>query len=288
MHKNAAKKLHDKRERAKKDVNKSFPVAVLPFGEFILVLAASRDYRKRIKRALDRIATIGFGSEGFDLQKVASAEAKAQVFQEVSYENVTAVSVAERLSGRLRRGLKHPNLPEIDGALILIRLDLFHPSRDEIIALSYDGSMSFASYFFSGTNDVKKISGCECDSAEKNCIAPDVSEEVPVVEKSIDNDEEDDEDEDGGMGRALPAFEEFIANTSPDNQVSVFDVIEKFGVECAALFGEDVYIQCIQMNRRVAQLKQFDKVFETMHGPWGGLKREIQKLKKEFKKQNEQ
>ena len=288
MPKDAAKKVHDKRKRAKKDVNKSLPVAVIPLGDYILILAASRDHRRRIKRALDRVATISFGSEGFDLQKMASAEAKTQVFQEVSYENVTAVSIAERLSGRLRHGLKHPNLPEIDGALILIRLDLFHHGRDEIVVLSYDGSMSFASYFFSGTNDVKKNSACECDSAKNDSVEQCATDEASAVKKcSDDNDDEDDDDE--GMGKALPAFEEFIAGSGPDNQFSMFDVVEKFGTECAVLFGEDIYIQCVQMDRRAARLKQFDQVFETMyHGPWGDLKKEICKFKKELKKQDKQ
>jgi len=287
MRKSAAKKVNDKRERAKKDVNKSLPVAVIPLGDCVLILAASRDYRRRIKRALDRVATISFGSEGFDLQKMASAEAKAQVFQEVSYENVTAVSVAERLSGRLRRGLKHPNLPEIDGALILIRLDLFNSGRDEIVVLSYDGSMSFASYFFSGTNDVKKNFQCKCNEVKEDCVEQCATEDAPVTEKGPDeNDDEDDESE--GMGKALPAFEEFIASTGPDNQFSVFDVVEKFGTECAVLFGKDIYIQCVQMDRRAAQLKQFDQVFETMYGPWDGLKKEIRRFQKELKKQDKQ
>jgi len=287
MRKSAAKKVNDKRERAKKDVNKSLPVAVIPLGDCVLILAASRDYRRRIKRALDRVATISFGSEGFDLQKMASAEAKAQVFQEVSYENVTAVSVAERLSGRLRRGLKHPNLPEIDGALILIRLDLFNSGRDEIVVLSYDGSMSFASYFFSGTNDVKKNFQCKCNEVKEDCVEQCATEDAPVTEKGPDeNDDEDDESE--GMGKALPAFEEFIASTGPDNQFSVFDVVEKFGTECAVLFGKDIYIQCVQMDRRAAQLKQFDQVFETMYGPWDGLKKEIRRFQKELNKQDKQ
>jgi|GEM_PF-3540007 len=287
MRKSAAKKVNDKRERAKKDVNKSLPVAVIPLGDCVLILAASRDYRRRIKRALDRVATISFGSEGFDLQKMASAEAKAQVFQEVSYENVTAVSVAERLSGRLRRGLKHPNLPEIDGALILIRLDLFNSGRDEIVVLSYDGSMSFASYFFSGTNDVKKNFQCKCNEVKEDCVEQCATEDAPVTEKGPDeNDDEDDDSE--GMGKALPAFQEFVSKIGQDNTVSVFDVIEQFGMECVKLFGEDIYIQAVQMSRSAAKAKRFDDVMETMHGPWDGLKKEIRKLKKEFKKQNEQ
>ena len=286
MHKIAAKKLHDKRARAKKDVNKSLPVAVLPFGDFILILACSRDYRRRIKRALDRIATVSFGSEGFILQKSVSAEAKTRVFSQVSYENVTAASLAEDVSSRLSRNLKHQTFPEIDGALVVVRLDLFHPSRDEIVTVSYDGSLSFVDYFFSGTKDSKRFSSDSC--VKPSCCKEDVSggdspQDVLLETKEEKSDDEDEED--GGMGKALPDFEEFLSAPSSDNTVSMYDVMERFGFECAKLFGENIYLQAVQMSRPAAQAKCFDEVFQpflSVPVPWPVFKEELQKLQKKL------
>jgi len=284
MNKRATKRLYNKKARVLKDINKSLPVAVLPFGDFILILSCSKDHRRRIKRALDRIVTIEFGSEGYDLQRFASQEAKAQAFQ-VSYENITAASVAERVSMVLRRNLKHPRHSEINGALILVRLDLYHPSRDEVVIVSYDGSMSFVDYFFSGTDNSKASSCGTCaDGKGDSCVAGDEN----VVSSGPKDIKDEEEEEDEGMGKALPAFQEFVSKTGPDNTVSVFYVIEKFGIECVKLFGEDIYIQAVQMSRSAAKAKRFGDVMETMHGPWGGLMKEIRKLKKEFKKQNGQ
>ncbi|MBI5152838.1 MAG: hypothetical protein HZA36_00010 [Parcubacteria group bacterium] len=268
-----------RRMRVVRDISECLPVFVLPSKEAIVILSCSFDKRTRIKSALDRIATIGFGVQGSMLQRFASSEAKSQVFSQVSYENVTASSLAETISMYLNNGLKLPHHAEIDGALIIVRLDSFDHDRDEVVVVSYDGSLSFVPYFLSGLDLSGEGKKRKVGSGDVCVSPPDRDEKTNVQEE--EKEEKKHKKRESTMGRALPAFEAFISD--PDLEVdSIFDIVQRFGEECAREFGEEIYIQCVQLVRPLARAKRFREVFNSMHDPWPVMKDKLNLLKREM------
>ncbi len=282
------KKVRDtrlkKQERVAKDVAESYPAVVLCSNEFILMLACSSDYRRRMKKALDRILTVSFGSEGYRLQEIASALAKGRVL-DVSYDNVDALFVAKEISEVLATRLRRPALEELNGAIVVVRIA---PDRmgDEVVVVSYDGSISLVSEFFSGPTN-----SSECDEECLACKGDGPSVEDETASSNNEKKNKDNVMEVESLGAPVPKFQEFVLKKANKRRkgVSVWDLVLKFGNECAELFGDDIFVQFIQLSRDAVRNKDFSRVVsgEAM-APWPVLKEYARNEIKEIKNRQKQ
>ncbi|MDE1970648.1 MAG: hypothetical protein KGI50_03675 [Patescibacteria group bacterium] len=254
--------VHAKRRRAARDVRESYPAVVLNLGGSILMLACSDDYRQRIKRVLDRIFVISFGSDGFELQRAASAIAKGEAL-EVSYENVHALGVGEKIGSLLASHLKDPKRPEIDAAMVFVRIT-GDPSTDEVVVVPHTGISIPASGFISG---------------------PLVRTETKAPSRSRKTEKASTPRESLWIGAQLESFEEYLHTLSRVNSI---ELMLRFGAACAKKYGNEIYLEIVQLDRDAVLEKRYAEVAARTHGPWHMLRAGLKETLAEIVRQQEE
>lgn len=247
-----AKKTRKQRlcEEISRDIARSLPAVVLSTSGDMLAIACSRNPLKLIKRALDRVIVLGFGSEGRALQDFAIRVAKNLRRSGFAFEDITPIMIATKVAKRLQKGLKNSKIEEIYGALVIGGLDIDGSQGDEIIVVNFDGSLMKVAPF---------VSGVTFEEDENDDTIKDKKNSTPTKESSAT------------IGQPMPKMLDWIESPQSRN-FHVVELILAFARECEERLGENFFIHFVDLDREAAQAGEFASVFREQLIFWPAMK----------------